>query len=73
MTKTAHYWCGFRFLRYKRPQLCYKNIFKHDTVHLGSFFCTNPVNVYIFLSSTDRKLEQSDLEISNKWFYSELG
>ena len=38
MTKTAHYWCGFRFLCYKRSQLCYKSIFTHDKVHLGSFF-----------------------------------
>ena len=45
-------------------------MFKHDTVHLGSFFCTNPDNVYIFLSSTDRKLEQSDLDDFRKmeWY-----
>ena len=35
---------------------------KRDTVYLGSYFCINPANVYIFLSSTDRKLEQSDFD-----------
>ena len=61
----------FRFLCYKRSQSCYKSIFKHDTVHLGSFFCINPANVYIFLSSTDRKLEQSDFDNFRKmkWYH----